>query len=245
MTTCIEVKNLSVYYGQTEALQNASFAIEQGDFVGVVGPNGGGKTTLIKSLLKLLPTASGSITLFGVSIDEYRQWDKIGYLPQNRSSINSLFPASVAEVVMLGLLSKKTFPRTVTQVDKGTVDIILQTLGILELKTKMLSELSGGQQQKVLLARALVANPDILIFDEPSTALDPESRESFFRLVKKLNKEDNITIILITHDIGYIKEYANKLVYIDKSIRYFGDSSKFYLDENMIHSSHEYHHHAT
>ena len=244
MAICIEVKNLSVYYGQTEALQNASFAIEQGDFVGVVGPNGGGKTTLIKSLLKLLPTVSGSITLFDTSIDEYRQWDRIGYLPQNRSSINSLFPASVAEVVMLGLLSKKTFPRTVTQVDKGTVDIILQTLGIVELKTKMLSELSGGQQQKVLLARALVANPDILIFDEPSTALDPESRESFFRLVKKLNKEDNITIILITHDTSYIKEYANKLVYVDKSIRYFGDSSKFYLDENMIHGSHQ-HHHAT
>ncbi len=238
MSICIEVKNLSVYYGQTEALQNASFVIEQGDFVGVVGPNGGGKTTLIKALLKLLPTTTGIIKLFGISIDEYQQWNKIGYLPQNRSSINLLFPASVAEIVLLGLLSKKTFPRTVTQIDKDVVDEVLQTLGILELKSNTLSELSGGQQQKVLLARALVANPDILIFDEPSTALDPESRESFFKLIKKLNRENNITIILVTHDTVYIKEYANKLVYVDKIVKYFGDSSNFYLEENIIHNSH-------
>ena len=109
----------------------------------------------------------------------------------------------------------------------------MRELGIFDLKKRMLSELSGGQQQKVLLARALVSNPEILIFDEPSTALDPESRESFFQLIQKLNKKNGTAVILITHDTGYIGQYANKLLYIDKSLVYFGKFSDFCQDEKM------------
>ena len=109
----------------------------------------------------------------------------------------------------------------------------MQKLGIGDLKKRMLSELSGGQQQKVLLARALVSSPEILIFDEPSTALDPESRESFFQLIQKLNKQNGIAIILITHDTSYIGQYANKLLYIDKSLIYFGKFSDFCVSEKM------------
>jgi zinc transport system ATP-binding protein len=233
MKAIIETKNLSVHYGQTEALKDVSFEIEQGDFVGLAGPNGAGKTTLIKAILGLLPVSKGEIKLFGKIKEKFNEWGKIGYLPQKLSTINALFPATVNEVVMLGLLSQKKFPKKITASDQKKVIDILHELGISDLKNRMLSELSGGQQQKVLLARALVSVPQILIFDEPSTALDPESRESFFQLIQKLNKQKGIAIILITHDTGYIGQYANKLLYIDKSLVYFGKFSDFCKDEKM------------
>jgi zinc transport system ATP-binding protein len=233
MQTIIETKNLFVHYGQTEALKNVSFAIDRGDFVGLAGPNGAGKTTLIKTILGLLPSSGGQIELFGKSKANFNEWGKIGYLPQKISTINALFPATSEEVVVLGLLSQKGFPKRIIARDLKKVDDTLKELGISNLKKKMLSELSGGQQQKVLLARALVSDPEILIFDEPSTALDPESRESFFQLIQKLNKQKGITVVLITHDTSYIGQYANKLLYIDKSLIYFGKFSDFCASEKM------------
>ncbi len=233
MKAIIETKNISVHYGQTEALKDVSFAIEKGDFVGLAGPNGAGKTTLIKAILGLLPVSKGKIELFGKTKEKFNEWGKIGYLPQKFSTINALFPATVDEIVILGLLSQKKFPKRITANDQKKVNDILRELDISDLKKRMLLELSGGQQQKVLLARALVSNPEILIFDEPSTALDPESRESFFQLIQKLNKQNGIAIILITHDTGYIGQYANKLLYIDKSLIYFGKFSDFCRDEKM------------
>jgi zinc transport system ATP-binding protein len=154
-------------------------------------------------------------------------------LPQKTATINTLFPATVREVVILGLLAKKKWPKRISKNDQIKSTEILKELGIDDLKNRMYSELSGGQQQKVLLARALVSNPELLIFDEPSTALDPESRESFFQLVEKLNKERGIAIILITHDTGYIGKYANKLLYIDKGLIYYGKFSEFCSSEKM------------
>jgi len=233
MNSIIETKDLSVNYGQTEALKDVSFAIEQGDFVGLAGPNGAGKTTLVKAILGLIPVLSGKIELFSITKEKFNDWGKIGYLPQKLSTINALFPATVDEIVILGLLSQKKFPKIITASDYKKVDEILRELGISNLKKRMLSELSGGQQQKVLLARALVSDPQVLIFDEPSTALDPESRESFFQLIQKLNKQKSITIILITHDTGYIGQYANRLLYIDKSLVYFGKFTDFCASEKM------------
>lgn len=233
MNSIIETKNLSVNYGQTEALKDVSLAIEQGDFLGLAGPNGAGKTTLVKAILGLTPVLNGKIELFGIAKEKFNDWGKIGYLPQKLSTINALFPATVDEVVMLGLLSQKKFPKRIEAVDRKKVNETLKELGIDNLKKRMLLELSGGQQQKVLLARALVSDPQVLIFDEPSTALDPESRESFFQLIQKLNKQKGITIILITHDTGYIGQYANKLLYIDKSLIYFGKFTDFCTSEKM------------
>jgi zinc transport system ATP-binding protein len=233
MPTIIETKNISVHYGQTEALKDISFVIEKGDFIGLAGPNGAGKTTLIKAILGLLPISKGRIKMFGKAKERFDDWDKIGYLPQKLSTINALFPATVDEVVVLGLLSQKKWPKRITASDQRKTEEMLQELGIGRLKEKMLSELSGGQQQRVLLARALVSNPELLIFDEPSTALDPESRNDFFQLIQRLNKEKNITIILITHDTGYIGQYADKLLYIDKNLIYFGKFSEFCKSEKM------------
>ncbi|MGA2914416.1 MAG: metal ABC transporter ATP-binding protein [Sedimentisphaerales bacterium] len=233
MAAIIEIKNVSVSYGQSQALKDISFSVEPGDFIGFVGPNGAGKTTLIKAILGLLPIASGSIELFGKQRNKFSNWGKIGYLPQQLSFINVLFPAIVEEVILLGLLSQKAWPKRVTKADIAKVDEIAEQLRIADLKKKMLSELSGGQQQKVLLARALVSLPELLIFDEPSTALDPDSREFFFKLIKEMNEKNGTAIILITHDTGYIGHYAEKLLYVDKELIYFGKFSDFCKSEKM------------
>ncbi|MBN2854471.1 metal ABC transporter ATP-binding protein, partial [Patescibacteria group bacterium] len=203
------------------------------DFIGLAGPNGAGKTTLIKVILGLLPITKGEIELFSTQQAKFSDWKKIGYLPQKATTVNPLFPATVEEIVALGLLSEKTMPKRIVKNDKKKVEAILEELGISDLKKKILSELSGGQQQKVFLARALVSSPEILIFDEPSTALDPESRESFFKLIEKLNKEKGIAIILITHDTSYIGKYANKFLYVDKELIYFGKFSDFCQSAKM------------
>jgi zinc transport system ATP-binding protein len=233
MSVIIEAKNISVNYGSSEVLKNISFGIEKGDFVGLAGSNGAGKTTLVKALLGLLPLTSGKIELFGENEERFKDWQKIGYLPQKFSTINALFPATVEEVITLGLLSTKKFPKRITATDRKKARVLMMELGITEQAKKMLSELSGGQQQKVLLGRALISEPEVLIFDEPSTALDPNSRDAFFKLLQTLNQEKGITIILITHDTGYIGKYANKLLYIDRELIYFGKFSEFCADHKM------------
>lgn len=227
MDPIIEIKNLSVNYGPTEALNNITCKIEKGDFIGLVGPNGGGKTTLVKTILGLLPATSGQILLFNQKMSVFRDFQKIGYLPQKHTGINPLFPASVEEVILLGILSVKKWPKKISRDDWQKVNALCENLGITNLKKNLISELSGGQQQKVLLARAIVSHPELLILDEPSTALDPNSREQFFALLKDLNSQKNITIILITHDTGYIGKYADKLLYIDRKLVFSGKIKDF------------------
>jgi len=244
MSTVIKTNSLSVNYDKSEAVSNVSFSIESGDFVGLAGPNGAGKTTLVKAILGLLPLSKGSIELFGQSHNEFIAWGKIGYLPQKASTINPLFPATVQEIVTLGLLSGQNFPKRLSKTDVEQTDKVLHELDIYDLKKLMFSELSGGQQQKVLLARALVSQPEALIFDEPSTALDPESREAFFKMLERLNKEKGITILFITHDTGYIGQYANKLMYIDKNLIFYGRFSDFCKSEKMNTYFGTYEHHV-
>lgn len=227
MENTVQVKNLFVKYGESEILKDVSFEIEKGDFIGLAGPNGGGKTTLIKSILGLIPISSGEVFLFEKNLKNFSSHSKIGYLPQAKSSINPLFPSSVEEIILLGLLSQKKFPKIFNKKDRKAVYNILSLLEIEHLREKNLNELSGGQQQKVLLARSLVSEPELLIFDEPSTALDPESRKHFFEIAKKINKENKTTIILITHDTGFIGDFANKLLYIDREVVFFGTMQDF------------------
>ena len=227
MDPIVEIKNLSVRYGVTEALSNISCQIEKGDFVGLVGPNGGGKTTLAKAILGLTPITTGKISLFSQAIGVFGDYKKIGYLPQKHTGINPLFPATAAEVIFLGALSTKKWPKKINQNDWRKVDGLCESLGLTNLKDKLISELSSGQQQKVMLARALICEPELLILDEPSTALDPVSRKQFFARLKELNSQKQTTIILITHDTGYIGEYANKLLYIDRKLVFFGNIADF------------------
>jgi zinc transport system ATP-binding protein len=181
----------------------------------------------------------GKISLFGQDLADFKDFQKIGYLPQKHTGINPLFPANAREAISLGILSGKKWPKKINQTDWQKIDAIMKNLKILNLKDKLISELSGGQQQKIMLARALVSEPKILILDEPSTALDPESREQFFAQLQKINTKNHTTIILITHDTGYIGEYANKLLYLDRKLVFFGKIKDFCREGEKISSCFE------
>lgn len=223
----LSVKNLSFSFGAADILSDLSFGVLKGDFIALVGPNGAGKTTLIKTLLGLEDKYRGQVELFGVDAKKFTAWSKIGYLPQRVNTFNPLFPATVKEVVGLGLLSQKKYPKRFNAGDIKKIISILEFLGIKDLKNRPITELSGGQQQRVFLARALVSDPELLIMDEPSTALDPETRANFFKLIEKLNKDKGVTIIIITHDTAQVGQYAGKLLYLDNKIIFYGLFSDF------------------
>lgn len=239
----IEVKNLTVKYGKSVVVDDVSFVVSEGDFVGLAGPNGAGKTTLVKTLLGLLPADVGEISIFGSSAGSFPACCGIGYLPQKNFTSNPLFPATVEEVVLLGLLAGKRFPKRIDADDRGKVRSLLLELGIGELREKTFADLSGGEHQRVVLARALIQEPRLLIFDEPSTALDPRSRDDFFRLLEKLNREKKITILFITHDTAYIEKYANKILYLDRSVMYFGNTRDFFARGEYRDAEKQYHIH--
>ena len=229
----VSVEDLCFSYGQIEVLHNVRFEVEKGDYIALAGPNGAGKTTLIKLLLGLLPKRFGKARLFGLDIENFDSWAEVGYLPQRVNVFNPLFPATVREVVALGLLSKKRFPKKFTAEDEVSIGGALELLDIGGLKDKLVSDLSGGQQQRVFLARALVSGPKLLIMDEPTTALDPVSRENFFSIISRLNRENGLTIILITHDTSQMGSYAGKLLYLDKTVVFYGRFSDFCHSQEM------------
>ncbi|MDD2337249.1 MAG: metal ABC transporter ATP-binding protein [Geobacteraceae bacterium] len=229
----ITIEGLSFAYQGTEVLHDINCAIKEGDYVGVVGPNGSGKSTLIRCLLGLNRVVQGKISLFGTPQSAFSAWDRIGFLPQGLQLFNPNFPATVEEIVKLGRLSKKSFPRRFTSADSTATTQALERMGISSIRNKLIGELSGGLRQRALLARALVNEPDILILDEPTTALDPETRESFYATLQDLNANKGTTVILITHDSATIGLYASKLLYLDKKMIFFGSFGEFCQSPNM------------
>jgi zinc transport system ATP-binding protein len=229
----ISIEGLSFAYQGNEALQDITCHIRPGDYVGIVGPNGSGKSTLIRCILGLNKADQGTITLFGVPQPAFTAWDRIGFLPQGLQLFNPNFPATVEEIVRLGRLSKKRFPRRFDSSDTAAVERAMDLMGISPLGKRLIGELSGGLRQRALLARALVNEPDLLILDEPTTALDPDTRESFYATVRDLNSKGGATVLLVTHDSSTIGRYASKLLYLDKRIIFYGTFEEFCHSTSM------------
>jgi len=235
MDPILSVKDLCFSYGTLEVLCEVNFAVQKGDYIGLVGPNGSGKTTVIRIVLGLMQPDKGAVSLFGTSPSAFGDRHKIGYLPQKMTNFNPFFPATVKEIVSLGLFSKRRFPKRIAKDDEALINEAMALTDVLDIKDAMIGELSGGQQQRVLVARAIVNKPELLILDEPTTALDPEAREKFFQVLHDLNLRKNVTVILVTHDIASIGKYASKLLYLDKKIVFYGSFEDFCVSENMTH----------
>lgn len=223
MSSVMRAENLRFAYNRIPVLENVSFDIASGDYVGIIGPNGGGKTTLLKLLLGL-EKGSGKISLFNTPLEKFKQWHKIGYLAQKSPVAQSRFPISAEEVVLMGL---KACGSTVSVSELKQVYDAMQQTRTREYAGMIFHDLSIGQQQRVLLARALVSKPELLILDEPSTALDAQSREMFFDLLGTLNKKHHVTILLITHDTGEVGKHISKFMYVDKTVIFFGTKQEF------------------
>jgi zinc transport system ATP-binding protein len=231
----ISAKNLSFRYNSGEVLSDISFDVMPGDYVGLAGPNGSGKTTLVRSLLGFLKPSAGTVSVFGKGPSDFQEWYKIGYLPQKFMASYHHFPATVKEIVTMGLLSKKRFPKRIGASDEMAIDQALEFVGILDIKNKLIHELSGGQQQRVFIARTIVNEPQLLILDEPTVAIDPETRERFFSILENFNQQRQTTIILVTHDIGSIGKYASKILCLDKRMLFYGTLEEFCRSTDMSH----------
>lgn len=238
MSKLMEAKNITVKYGSNVVLTDISFDIEKGDYIGLVGSNGSGKSTLVKAMLGLVPLVRGTITYSDLNKYEHG----IGYLPQVAVTGNTLFPAEVREIVGIGLLGQKKFPKRLSKDDHLKVDIILERLGIIGLKHKKIGDLSGGQQQRVLLARAMVSHPKLLILDEPTSALDPRVRADFFNLIEEINTVDQTSIVLVSHDLSSIKRYTRKMMLLDRELVYYGPSEEFDLSFGIAKGMHNHEH---
>jgi zinc transport system ATP-binding protein len=233
MPVAVEVTGISVSYQSHEALRDVSFSAECGDYIGIVGPNGSGKTTLIKAIVGLAQCSAGGIRVLGQPLRAFNQWSSVGYLPQKAAALDPRFPAIVYEIVASGILSTKAFPKKLGDGDREKIFGALEYLGVEELQSRRIGTLSGGQQQRVLLARALVNEPELLLLDEPTVALDPQTRENFYEILSRLNREKKTTILLVSHDPGTVGKYASKLMYLDRSVIFYGTFDQFCRSDAM------------
>lgn len=222
----IGCKNVSFSYENTSVIKDLSFKVNSGDYLCIVGENGSGKSTLIKGLLGLKAPASGNI-----SKGSELKSNEIGYLPQQTPAQKD-FPASVFEVVLSGRLNSRGLKPFYTKKDKQIAQENIKRLSIEPLKKRSYRELSGGQQQRVLLARALCASKKLLLLDEPVTGLDPIVTEEMYRLIEKLNKDENITIIMVSHDIVSSVKYASHILHLNNNNSFFG-TTKEYINSPM------------
>ncbi len=223
----ISVENISFYLNGLEVLQNISFPISPGDFLALIGPNGSGKTTLIRIILGILKPTGGRVIMLGEEVTQFSQWRRIGYVPQKATHLDPYFPASVREVVAMGLLSQKRFPRFFSRQDESLIDRALEQVDMKPLKGRRIGELSGGQQQRVFIARAIVNGPDVLFLDEPTAGVDAETQARFYQMLAALNQEKGLTIVLITHDIGVITKHVNKVACLNQRLFFHGTHEDF------------------
>ncbi len=214
----VEFRNASFSYGPQHAIRNASFSIERGDYVGMIGPNGGGKSTLVKLMLGLLKPDSGSIRLFGQELSTFREWSKVGYVPQKATNFDQNFPATVFEVASMGMIAKAGIMRPLSEKDKEAVGSALEVAGISALKNSRIGDLSGGQQQRVFIARALASEPELLILDEPTVGVDQKAQHEFYLLLNRLNRKMGVTLILVSHDVGVVAKNAGKIACVNREV---------------------------
>ena len=231
----VQIKNLHYAYEDKRALNDINLDIQYGDFLGLIGPNGGGKTTLIKLLLGLADPQQGSIRLFGQHIDQFKNWNQIGFVSQKSNAFNRGFPATVKEVVSTGLTSKIGYFKFFKKSDHKKVREAIETVGMSDYINQNIGELSGGQQQRIFIARAIVSDPQFLILDEPTVGIDTENVQKFYQLLNKLNKENKITLLLVSHDIGTVTKFVNGVACLNKVMHFHGETSDFSdLSEQQI-----------
>jgi zinc transport system ATP-binding protein len=223
----VELREVSVRYANgIFALDRITLDVNAQDLLALIGPNGAGKSTLLKVILGLVKPTSGSVKLFA-SQELAKNLKYVGYIPQNAQARDTNLPFNVFETVMLGRTPHAGLFHGVSAQDRQKVVEVLKMFGIFELKDRRIGQLSGGQSQRVFLAKAMVAEPKLLLLDEPTSGVDTTSRGEFYRILERLNKENGITVILSSHDIGVITKIANRVLCINRSQFFCGENADF------------------
>jgi zinc transport system ATP-binding protein len=231
-TSILEVKNLTVNRDGEIVIDDANFTINSGDYVGIIGPNGGGKTTLLSTILNFLPITNGSIRLFGADAAKFSSWGKIAYISQHATSFESQFPLTVRELVSLGCIRKGTIGRRFKQEDWVAVDESIAFMGLTDVADRRIGQLSGGQKQRVFVAKALARKPELILLDEPIVGVDSHAQERFYKKLSDLNVERKTTILIVTHDLASVFCRMSKVLCINKKVEVAQITEE--LDPNML-----------
>ena len=228
----IEARDLGFDYGEGWVFHKLNLDIPRGDFVAVIGANGAGKSTLMKMLAHAMPPTLGEIFYYGQPIEKFTAWHKVGYVPQNPAKMQRGFPISVEEVVSLGLLEPGRFTLRFNRHQQEAVEKVLADFRLNDLRHRKIGELSGGQQQRVFLARAMVKQPEILLLDEPATGIDTGSKVALYAMLKEINQNQGVTIVMISHDLELAAEAAKSALCINHGLCFRGD----------VHAALQHHH---
>ncbi len=214
----ISIENLNVFRNGTQILKDVDLRINSGDYVGIVGPNGGGKTTLLMALLGNLARKSGTIKLFGTDIQKFTDWHRIAYVSQDAINFDNSFPVTVRELVSLGRLGRGRPGRRFKKEDWDKVEEVLEFMGLTGMARKRVGQLSGGQKQRVFIAKALVRSPELLLLDEPVAGVDAQNQEQFHKLLSVLNSQKGTTILLVSHDLAVVFCRMSKVVCVNRDV---------------------------
>jgi zinc transport system ATP-binding protein len=229
MSASVEVEGVTVRFGDVTVLDDVDLTVRPGDFLGLIGPNGAGKTTLLRVILGLLAPSVGSVRLFGRLPSAFRDWGRVGYVPQ-RTTIDASFPATVAEVVATGLVPSLNWLGWPPRDHHLRVSEALAQVGLTTQARVRVGALSVGQQQRVLIARALVSKPELLVLDEPTGGVDPEAQLTFYRLLRHLNRERGVALVLVSHDIAVVAREVTKLACLNRRLVFHGAVTEFLSD---------------
>ena len=222
----IELQNISIGYEKKSLLDISDISIDSGQFWGVLGPNGSGKSTLLKTILGLIPPVQGKVDLENDVV--------FGYVPQNEK-LDSIFPISVYELVSMGRYSRVPAGRKLSEEDRAKIEESLEKVGITHLKDRTFRSLSGGEKQRSLLGRAIAGEPDVLVLDEPTAAVDIKGEAQIMSLVKSIKKESGITVLMVSHFLNTISAFSDHIILIDKDNEFFqaGEKSQILNTENL------------
>ncbi len=223
MEKILQINSLTVRLDGRTVLEDINIDVNKGEIVAILGPNGGGKTTLIKTCLGFIKPSRGYVRIFGKPPKEAIKTGKIGYLPQKPSTPKN-FPFSVLDVVLLGLINRKIPKKEKVSIAKQYLNYV----GMSGYENHPFSNLSGGQQQRVSIARLLVAEPEIIFLDEPATGVDVVAQEGFYDFLQRLKNEKGITVIMVSHDIGVVGTFVDKVAGLNRKLHYYGDAKGFF-----------------
>lgn len=214
----IEVKNVSFRYNTHTVLDRVSFTIKTGQYVGIIGPNGGGKTTLLKILLGLLKPSSGQVKILGQAVGQLDKRFEIGYVPQRIAQEHMNFPATVLEVVESGRIGRQKLWPKLTEHDQAAIKKALAIANITQFHQRLIGDLSGGERQKVYVARALSSEPKLLLLDEPFVGIDLAAQEEFYQFLKMLNEKHGLTILFVSHDVDIISQEVQEILCLNRRL---------------------------
>lgn len=216
MDAVLTLKDIDFGYDDKKILEHINLTVNKGDFVGIMGVNGAGKSTLLKLILGLLSPKEGEIEILGEPMKQFKRWQRVGYLSQHVLKQHQQFPATCEEIVRANLFSQIGFLRFPKRKHYEKVKEALEAVGMAGYEKKLICELSGGQQQRIMLAHVLVSEPELIILDEPTTGIDQEAITTFFELLKRLNEEKQMTIIMVTHEMQKSLKYINRQIYLQE-----------------------------